>query len=289
MRPPACAICDKPLADGAYACTRCAARARGHLLEIGELIGDARAVAYGLDRSGAGVGAVGVPGSRVPLDLHAGAKLDAVHGELATLARMVGEERGMPVADVTQWDDPIEGLAVRLAEHLEWMRHHPAVDEHLAVIAECARVVRGTVNGPAEKRYLGPCGAPLVAITPEVAAEQGIDPANAARGLAPCDGDVYGRPGAERGTCRTCGARVDQDARRAWLDDEVRQYAYTAKEIADAYGINIKTIRSWRDRGRLAEHGNGFYNLGEVLDLAAKDAARREETRAKRQRDGAAA
>ena len=50
-----------------------------------------------------------------------------------------------------------------------------------------------------------------------------------------------------------------------------------------------RSIRSWAKRGQLAQHGEDregrpLYNLGEVLDLAAADAARREENRAKRAR-----
>lgn len=273
MTQPTCAICGKPLADGATACSNCTAEARHHLTFIGDFIGDAREIAYGLGSGPAGITA-GMPGSRVPLDLHAAAKLDAVAHELGMLCRMVAEERRRAIWVWTE--GPIREAVAWLPGHLEWLRHHRAAAEHLAIIAACRRAVASVVFGPTEKRYLGPCGADVVRA--EMVGDQWESQ------VVACDGDVYGRPGAEQGTCRACGARVDQGERRAWLDDEVRQYAYTAKEIADAYGINIKTIRSWRDRGRLVEHGAGYFNLGEVLDLAAKEAARREETRAKRER-----
>jgi hypothetical protein len=104
-----------------------------------------------------------------------------------------------------------------------------------------------------------------------------------------CDGDVYARDGAPVGRCRTCGAEVSTAERRAWLDGEVRARAFRAAEIAQAYDINVNTIRTWAGRDRLTAHGydrdgRPLYNVGEVLDLAAADAARRETARAERAR-----
>lgn len=181
--------------------------------------------------------------------------------------------------------DPLIAAARFLASQLEWLRH--AVDEQgqpyavaaFAEIAQCAGRLRGLVNGPAEQRYLGPCGA----VQPP-----GFDQFDY-REEAVCDGDVYGPRGGSRGRCRTCGAEVAQDDRQAWLDGEVRAHAFTATEIGRAYSVNINTIRSWAGRGQLVEHGRDrdgrpLYNVGDVLDLAAADAARRETERAKRER-----
>jgi hypothetical protein len=177
--------------------------------------------------------------------------------------------------------------------HLDWLAHRPEVGEAFSDFAASARALRGVVRGPAEQRYLGPCGAPRIAVDLDVAAEHGIHPANAALGLAPCDGDVYGRAGGDKGTCRTCGAQVDQGERLIWLDDVRRDWLFTAKDIAEAYEINVKTIRSWHNRGLLVSHshdpdGAPLHKIGEVLDLAAGDAARREEARAARARRSAA-
>jgi hypothetical protein len=212
--------------------------------------------------------------------------------------------------------DPLIAAAQFLSAQLDWLRH--ATDEQggpyaagvFAEIRDCASRMRGVVEGPADRRYLGPCGAPQIAIDPDVAAEHGIHPANAALGLAPCDGDVYARDGAPAGHCRTCGASVDTGERRAWLDAEVRSRAFRAAEIASAYGINVKTIRSWAtERQARYDHsgtqveaarpaklhvhgwdrdGRPLFLVGDVLDLAAVDAARREQARAERARRAAA-
>ena len=311
-----CACCQKrPTPDG-YACQQCASRAAGHLAAIIELTGDARLVAAGLVRRGRG-GAHGKPGSRPPLNDGATDALDAVQNALTTMAREIADTRGLQTPrDGHTHADPLTVVCKWLSGQLEWARH--ATDDQggayavaaFAEIAQCAGRLRGLVNGPAEQRYLGPCGAPQIEIPPEVAAAQGIHPANAALGLAPCDGDIYGARGASRGRCRTCGAEVAQDDRQAWLDGEVRAHAFTAAQIAEAYGINVKTIRSWAtDRAESRDHrgtltrsatparlrthavgrdGQALFLVGDVLDLAAADAARRETERAKRERRAAA-
>jgi hypothetical protein len=173
--------------------------------------------------------------------------------------------------------DPIISLAEFLAGHLEWVRHKPFADEFMADIDACWRVVRSLATGPASQRYLGPCGAFQVDDT-----ESGYE------GPA-CPGDIYAREGAQHGACRTCGATVGVDDRRAWLDAEVRSHAFRAVEIAQAYGVNVNTIRSWASRGQLVPHGHDsderpLFNVGDVLDLAAADAARRATEQAKRAR-----
>lgn len=274
-----CVRCTRPMAEMAYACTPCTGRAAAQLAEIRDMVGAARDIATGQARHGAGGGS-GKPGSRLPFDLGATARLDAVQGELGTWLRHIGEERGttattvlIPMAD----EDPIVVAAERLMQHLEWMRHRPAVDEFLVDVEACLRVVRGLARGPAPQRYLGPCGAPRWCC--DRADHEGHNE-------EPCDGDVYAREGAQEGACRSCGAKWSTATRRAWLDAEVRSHAYTAAEIADAYPIKANTIRQWLSRGLLATHGEmsgrPLMLLGDVLDLAAGDAARREEARSRR-------
>lgn len=229
-------------------------------------------------------GASGKPGSSLPLDLGATARLDAVQNELGGWARATAEERhGRPVAHGGQ--DPIVHAAHYLVANLEWWRHRPNADEFLDDVEACARVVRRLARGPAELKYLGPCGAP-----------QWIpDPGDDEFGTeVECEGDVYGRPGAANGRCKACGAEVDQAERAAWLDGEVRQRAYRASEIEDAYGIKANLIRQWAtpERGLLRVHDRDFlgrarYMLGEVLDLAVQQKAKAAERAAERERRAA--
>jgi hypothetical protein len=77
--------------------TRCAYRAGEQLHEIADMAGAARDIAHGLSSRQSGSAAAGKPGSRLPLDLAATARLDAVEAELATWARHVSAERGVPL------------------------------------------------------------------------------------------------------------------------------------------------------------------------------------------------
>jgi hypothetical protein len=309
-----CVRCTRPTADG-YACTGCTDRARGHLAEIADMTGAARDVARRLSATQSGGGGSGKPGSSLPLDLGATARLDAVQAELVGWVRHIAEERGggvlWSVRGLGDRDDLLVAASEWLQGHLEWLRHRQEVSEALSGIEACARVVRGLARGPREQKYLGPCGAEICASTHQGRtctlahdASQGLTWHTARDGESwsawvepptrTCEGDVYGPAGGNKGSCRTCGAQVDQAERRAWLDDQVRDKAFRAAHIADAYGINVKTIRSWADRGHLLEHGKDrderpLYLVGDVLDLAALAAARRAENEARKAREDMAA
>jgi hypothetical protein len=209
--------------------------------------------------------------------------------------------------------DPLIAAAQFLITQLPWLAHasHPNGEPYaadvFAEIRDCASRMRAVVEAPADRRYLGPCGAVLecnpIRCAPDCPPGCGVyEPI--------CEGDVYARDGAPAGHCRTCGATVDTGERRAWLDAEVRSRAFRAAEIASAYGINVKTIRSWAtERQARFDHsgtqveaarpaklhvhgwdrdGRPLFLVGDILDLAAADAARREQARADRARRAAA-
>jgi hypothetical protein len=232
-----------------------------------------------------GTGGSGKPGSRLPLDLGATARLDAVQGSLTTWARHVAEERSGVGWHATGAGDLVAWAARYLTANLEWMRHRAEVSEFLGDVEACARVVAAIARGPAAQRYLGPCGATVT----------WDDEGNEVPRDTPCNGDVYAYIDAEKGHCHTCGARWATTARQAWLDGEVRQRAYRASEIEDAYGIKANLIRQWAtpERGLLRVHDRDFlgrarYMLGEVLDLAAGQKAKAVARAAERDRRAAA-
>lgn len=309
MTAPTCLCgCERPLLDG-YVTAACVRKTGEQLRQVADMTPAARDIAHGLSRRGGG-GASGKPGSRLPLDLAATAKLDGISNTVTGWARHVSESRGIELPeppielpglmigplcrtrydcthdsckimrDGDEWGWDMIVVAARfLGEHLEWWRHRLEVDEFMRDVAAAARIVGGIARGPAPQTFLGPCGAALVDW------EAGDD----AAAVGTCDGDVYARDGAPVGRCRSCGAEVSTAERRAWLDGEVRSRAFRAAEIAGAYDIKVNTIRSWALRGLLTAHGydrdgRPLYNVGEVLDLAAADAARRETARAERAR-----
>jgi hypothetical protein len=294
---PTCAICERTMAEQAWADQHCADRAATQLAEIAALVPDARAVAYGQTRRDT-AGGTGKPGSRSPGNDDALDALAAVTNALTTICRDIAEIRGAQIAvDGSTPTDPLTRACAWLSGQLEWTRH--ATDEQggpyaaavFAEIDQCARRLRSVIDGPGARKYLGPCG---YVETPEECTRYGIGEHDCAQ-HEPCDGDVYGRPGGGKGTCRTCGATVKQAERRAWLDGEVRNWAYRASEIEDAYGVSANLIRQWatpaRDLVQVHGHdrdGRALYLLSQVLDVARGMAAKREETRAKRARRTAA-
>lgn len=97
-----CVRCGRPTPDGS-ACVSCTDRARRLLVGdprddtrpgITDAAPAARAVAYGLTRNGSGRGGAG-PG--IPLDPDALERLHAVQNTLTTWARLISEERGVPL------------------------------------------------------------------------------------------------------------------------------------------------------------------------------------------------
>lgn len=321
-----CGGCLPRLAENGYACDRCASLAVQNLESVAEV---ALAVSDAADRLSAasGGGAPGKPGSQLPLDLGARSRLDRVTASLNGWARHVAEERGVHLPEVPvpparadgplcraryecthdsckamrdrEQAPPMLAIVARwLVGHLDWLAHRPEVDEVFADFAACARVLSGVVRAPREQAYLGPCGAVLTLADP-------VDDEFEYDG-EPCDGDVYGVRDARKGRCRTCGAEVEQDERRQWLDGEVRAHAFPARAIADAHGVNVKTIRTWANRGQLAsywrtetgivaawtdppegETRERLHYVGDVLDLAAADKARLAGDQAKRARRAA--
>lgn len=286
-----CIRCARPMADQAYCCSNCAYRAGDQLHEIADLCPPARDVAHGFTRHGDS-SASGKPGSRMPLNTMATQKLDQIQARLSTWVGEIAHGRGRPIpAPRHLGDDPIVLWARWLAGHVEWMRKTDDAERFLIEVDECVRVIRGVVRGPAPQKYLGPCGA--VVEPPECNPIRHAPDCPQDCGIAyPCDGDVYAREGASDGACRVCGAKWSTGERAVWLDGVARSWLYHANEIADAYPIKAATIRAWLSRGLLVAHGEHdgrpLLKLGDVLDLAAGDAARREEARATRARRTAA-
>lgn len=221
--------------------------------------------------------------------------------------------------------DPIIAAARFLQAHLDWLRHRSAteIQECFADIAAAARVVAGIARGPSEQKYLGPCGAVqgrCEGLEPDdwPEADCGDHTPHPAHYDAPCDGDVYGRAGAEKGACRTCETEHDQEKRRKWLDEQAGRsdLVWTAVNIADALTINVKTLRAWATERRapngvvlrqaklatywrnsdgqlvpwvepregedVKARGDRLHYVADVVDLAREAADRREAERARK-------
>ena len=89
-----CQGCLPRVATEGLACDACLDRARRNLATVIDTTPAARDIAQRQTSRGGGSGA-GKPGSSLPLDLGATARLDAVQSALTTWSRHVSEERGV--------------------------------------------------------------------------------------------------------------------------------------------------------------------------------------------------
>lgn len=97
-----CLRCGRPTPDG-YVCVSETDRAAAQLAEIRDMVGAARAIALGQSRHGGDGSSSGKPASRLPFDLGATSRLDAVQNELITWVRHICETRGIAIpADLTR-------------------------------------------------------------------------------------------------------------------------------------------------------------------------------------------
>lgn len=90
-----CRGCLPRSTDDGLVCDVCTGRAERHVTEIGQLTPDARLVASGLVRRGAGGGSGGKPGSRSPGNDDFQDALDEIQNALTTIARDIAETRGL--------------------------------------------------------------------------------------------------------------------------------------------------------------------------------------------------
>lgn len=89
-----CTGCLPRVATDGLACDWCIGRAAAQLQTVIDVTPAARDIAQRQTSRGAGSGA-GKPGSSLPLDLGATARLDAVQSALTTWSRHIAEERGV--------------------------------------------------------------------------------------------------------------------------------------------------------------------------------------------------
>jgi hypothetical protein len=205
-------------------------------------------------------------------------------------------------------EDPIVLAARFLQTQITWIVHaydgaEPYAVRAFAEIDACAGRMRGIVNGVREQRFLGGCGAMREPLTDEERLVWGP-------GMVECQGYVYAPVGGAVGKCRTCKAEFDVEARREWIVAMVRDWPFSAPWIARELRVNVKTVRTWANRGQLATYwrtdgglvtpwtdtddpdeikarGDRLHYVGDVERLADEADARRTEAQQKRERRAA--
>lgn len=269
-----CVVCQRPIADTAYACSACSGVTADRLERAAQLWPELDAVITGQvrysepgprarghappqpHRPGLGDPAAdhqpGWPGG-LPVRLAAAQVRDDVRNTITTWARLIQDERGQ--------QPPIETPALLrwLVGQLEWLRHQRYAEEALDELSHAARLVERAVDRPVPRVDAGLCLA---------ATEAG-----------PCQQRLSAAPGAAIVHCPACRTTHTAQERREAILAAARDIRGTAEECSAwlaMLGVSVRanTVRQWRTRGRLLADGVGRYRLGDVEALAETRLAR---------------
>lgn len=172
-----------------------------------------------------------------------------------------------------------------IAASAEWMAGFPpqlAIQPDAAAMALdigiLVRDIRHMVDRAPDRIYLGVCAKLL--------------PPDEDGKIGRCPTDLYGNARSGTAHCHTC--RGEHDAHDRWqeLQARVRDSLATAAEIAgaapafDGRQLNVKTIRTWAERGVIVTYGHdaagaAMHHVGEVFAVAANRPQRARRTLAK--------
>lgn len=280
-------MCDKPSGDGIL-CRDCLKVLERVLAEVPWLLREldvAEAKESKFSPSGDKVTTIG--GSLpMPIDLSA---VDARNDMRDKLVLWVADlSRSKHVAALVYYS-PITASAW-LLRHLERIRVFDAAGDLMEEICACRAAARYVIDRPAERRYLGECGATMP--IPELDGELS----------EPCTETLWGRQGDTFAYCKLCGAEWLMEPRLERIQDEamngMNDRIMTATQAAEtlvAFGVASSTtptrlrdqITKWAERKQLTKridlpaagkHRPG-YRLGDIIDLVLELNDRKDKTR----------
>lgn len=237
-------------------------------VRLEQALGDVRSVVEDLDIALSKQARIGTPGrgglarERNPIHLGAMEAADTLGNVLTTWARDVAVGHIPPVP---AWMLPPSVSAARiLLSRIDAIRRHPEVTELLDEITDAVEQARRAVDRPADRMYLGQC----MAAFPD---EDGID--------VTCYEEIWAKVDAHETVCRVCGITHEVAERRGGLLERAKPLIVTVKQAAEYMGevggitVNAKTIRTWIERGKLADHSGGegerTIRLGDLFQLLA--------------------
>jgi len=219
----------------------------------------------------------------LPVQLDAADRTAAARNTITTWARTIIEERGLTVrpraalvagpqcvkprcaheschriaamrAAVARYGDldQLAHAALLIAQHLDWLRHRPQIEEALPELIDACRELERITDRPPDRQVVGACECRAVLYA--VARQKVI-------------------------TCKDCGESWDVAATRETLLNYAQGYVFTAAEIAgllahlDPDGNRMrlrKRINAWASRGLIVSHGTRdgapTFVLRDVLD-----------------------
>lgn len=268
-------------------CQKCSARLREQLAELPGLMRELQVNVTRQSRRGAG----GKINERpLPVEITASYLYDDVKLELVTWVRDLdyGDTqwqvetctcepyracRGWEIVTLT--DAPAD-LCAWLLDRVERIRGHVAVDEIVGGIDYMVKQVWQAIDRPADKEFCGTCPV--------------------------CDGDLYSKRGVAKDFCRKCRAAgieteyVPGDMREDVKARVEHQWATAGvcSTVLGSFGLEVKaeTVQNWARPGKpkyegdpprppklhprgVNQLGHAVYAIGDVMDLAKEQRARK--------------
>lgn len=247
-----CPSCGRPEHDGLL-CQRCTRMLTEDLHRLPEWLAELETT---MSRQTGKAPAIGGKSAEIaaPANLRALNVYSYVRNQLQTWVRELDLGDGPKADNPRAWID-------WLAERIQRMRMHPAVDELIAEIDYCHKLIRRAVDRHDDRISVGRC---------EV-----------------CTEPLMASPDAEAITCRKCERAgietiVEVAPRRRQMLADAEQRLLPRDAVLRAVPlmwrveINRETFRSWVKRGRLKHSevtpsGTPLYRLRDVLDLAQRE------------------
>lgn len=276
-------MCDKPSGDGIL-CRDCLKVLQRVLAEVPWLLHEldvAEAKESKFAASGDKVTTIGAS-LPMPIDLSA---VDA--------RRILTERLALWTADLSRSASvaalgalSAKSASAWLMRHLERIRTFEAAGDLHEELCAARATAKYVIDRPAERRYLGECGATF-----------SIDEAGTQS--EPCTDTLWGRQGDEYAYCKTCGAewlmeprleRIQSEAMNG-MDDRIMTATQSAETLV-AFGVVNDTtatrlrdqITKWAERKQLTaridlplpgERSRPGYRFGDVLALVLEAAERK--------------
>lgn len=272
-----CALdnCDREIDDTAFICRGCTTRLTQLLNAVPGITGDLNDVIRRQVRYTNGARVRTTTERVLPYNPAGSESRQVMVGTLIYWATQVSEIRGRTLPE--RWGHNPPTLGPWLAHHTGWLRAQSAGPEAFDELTNAITQARRTTDRPPERRYAGPCTAPIPMVSQVTGDPLGYD--------RECGTDLYAREHGDTVTCPECGADYPLTERRAWLLEQAADQLLPARELSravDGLGvpINRNTLDSWRRRGRLTSHGHtpdghDLYRVGDVVQLARAAAERR--------------
>lgn len=231
-----CPIDGQPLTNSMVICQTCTDVMDRALGDLGALLEDLDTALARMSRKRPARGSHERDDKPLPYDLGASRAADNVKGVLVAWARLVSEEREVPIT----CRDESSSIADWLMHHIRWLSCHDAAPDAYSEIVGAVNNIRRTIDIAPDTRYIGPCYSVI----------EGVE----------CDETLFGTEGQEDVKCRTCGTTWnarDRTLQALAHAETVAQDATTLSRSFALKGIALDTdrIKKWGQRKHLVAAG----------------------------------